>query len=143
MLQHSDNSVAANYLQIHGFSDGTNNASTCITSLDGVGSGYTGYTYRNDSCYVRIVETAQTLGCRGSAAFFTNKVTFTWTVNDANANYITLIAYGGDGITNAKVNTVQVGTTGTGTVNYTGLGFNPSDGKSVIFTLAVPFLIQI
>ena len=50
------------------------------------------------------------------------------------ATYIHLIAYGGADITNAKVNTVDIGTTSTGTSDYTGLGFNPTADKAVLFT---------
>ncbi len=134
----TDNSSIAHHQLSYGFSDGTNQACVTIGSEDAAAAADAGRSHRTDSCFARLSESApnNTLVCRGSAAFGTNKVTFTWTVNDAVATIIDVWAIAGDDITNVKVNTVDVGRTTTGTQSYTGLGFTPQgDNKSVIFSL--------
>ena len=136
----ADNTVSAHYQWIQGFSDGTNNACVCIASEDNSALSNTSYTYRSDSCFIKTDDANNnTLLVRGSAAFSTNQVTFTWTTNNSDATYITLVAYGGSGNTHAKVNTVQVNATATGTINYTELVFNPSDNNSVLFYTCTAF----
>jgi hypothetical protein len=121
----------------YGFSDGTNQACWTVRSEDAQATSDTGGSHRTDAVIgMQNATTPATVQVRGSVAFGTNKVTFTWTVNDANALHIYVIAFGGTDITNAKVNTVSTGRTTTGTQDYTGLGFNPTgSGESILFTL--------
>ena len=133
----ADNTVSTHYQWGQGFSDGTNHACFAAVSDDADAAGDTAKSYRNDSVFVRLNEsfTTITIQSRATCAFATNKVTFTWVVNDTTATYLTLYAFGGDDITNAKVATVDVGRNTAGTQNYTGLGFNPAAGEAVLFTL--------
>ena len=132
-----DNTVAAHYQWIQGFSDGTTHASVVAGTRDAQATTLAGRTLRTDSVFVRLDEAAPstTVKVRASCSFGTNKVTFTWNVNDGVATYITMWAFGGTAITNAKVNTVDVGRTTAGTQNYTGLGFTPTSGNAALFTL--------
>jgi hypothetical protein len=133
----TDTSVTAHYQYSHGFSDGTNHACMTVASRDAALSSDTARVLRTDSVIAKLNDTSNnTLAAQASVTFGVNKVTFTWTVNNTEANWITLFALGGTGITNAKVNTVDVGRTTTGVQSYTGLGFNPVQNESVIFTLA-------
>ena len=132
-----DNTILANYQYCHGFSDGTNHACVVSASRDAQLTSDTSRSMRTDSVVARLNDTSNnTVTSSATVAFATNKVTFTWNVNDANALWMTVLAIGGTGITNAKVNTVAVARTTTGVQNYTGLGFDPVQDESVIFTLA-------
>jgi hypothetical protein len=134
----ADNSVSAHFQWCQGFSDGTNHACNTIVSDDADAASDNCMSTRNDSVFVRLLEDFTTLSVesRATCAFATNKVTFTWVVNDAVATRITLVAYGGSDITHAKVNTVDIANAGTGLTDYTGLGFNPAGGgHSVLFTM--------
>ena len=133
-----NNTVSAHYHAIMGLSDGTNACCVGSTSDDADAASDTATVYLNTTLgiFQHLDEVDNAVGTsRATIAFGTNKVTFTWAVNDANATLITLFAIGGDDITNVKVNTVDVGTTGTGTIDYTGLGFTPTDKNSVLFLL--------
>ena len=131
-----DVTVTAHYQWSQGFSDGTTHACVTITSDDADAAADTQMVHAG-SVYVRMneISNASVLE-RATCSFITNAVRFTWAVASTTATRICMWAIGGDDITNVKVNTVDVGTTGTGTVNYTGLGFNPVDGESVLFTLS-------
>lgn len=132
----ADNTLSNNYQLIKGFSDGTNHACVAVASQDGVGTSNTGRLHRNDSVFIRLNSTTPTTTvCRGSCVFQTNNIRFTWDVQDANAYYIGLLVIGGADITNCKVNTVDIGTTGTGNTDYTGLGFTPTSPNGILFTL--------
>jgi hypothetical protein len=133
----ADNTLSAHFQWIQGFSDGTNHACILVSSEDAVVSSSDTYrSHRNDCVYVHRNVATGTVDQVATCTFGTNKVTFTWTTNDTQATYITLVAYGGGAITNVKVNTVTVAKSGTGTQDYTGLGFNPAgSGASVLMTL--------
>lgn len=140
VFSHGGTGVGANYAHynwIQGFSDGTNHACLSITSDDADSPSDTAQYYTDDNIYARMFET-NNAGIAESAtcSFGTNKVIFTWGANSITSTWITLVAFGGSDITNVKVNTVDVNTTSTGTVNYTGLGFNPVADHAAIFTLA-------
>lgn len=135
------NNTTAQYQQCVGFSDGTNHACFCIGSDDGSAAADTGRIHSNADVFIRVSEDnpANTVICRGSVAFATNKVTFTWTLNDVSATRITVWAFGGDDITNVKVNTVDINETVNGaTEDYTGLGFTPSgNGNTALFLMGI------
>jgi len=133
----SDNIMTDHFSLSYGFSDGTNQACVAVVSEDAAATSDTGRIHYNNRVYARLdTATPATVRCEGSIVFATNKVTFTWDVQEAVATYIGLIAIGGDDITNAKVNTVDIGTTGTGNTDYTGLGFTvPQSPNGVLFTL--------
>jgi hypothetical protein len=132
----ADNTASAHYQVSIGFSDGTNSAVMVATSDDADAAADVQRYYNTNGVYLRMLETTNsTIEERATVAFGTNKVTFTWAVNSAQASYINLIAFGGNDITNAKVNTVDVGRATAGTQDYTGLGFNPTDNNSILFTL--------
>lgn len=136
----ANDTVSAHYQWSQGFSDGTNHACVTSTSDDADNSADTEVVHTNDSVYVRMNETNNAnVVERATVAFSTNKVTFTWVVNSTAATYIHMKAFGGSDITNVKVNTVQNGATGTGTKDYTGLGFDPTDTNSVLFTVNADF----
>jgi hypothetical protein len=134
----SDGSAEAYFQESIGFSDGTNHAGYVNASRDAVGPSTTGRIHYTGSIWAKLSDTVPTgVIAAATCAFSTNKVTFTWYLNDAVATDITLWAFGGDDITDAKVNTVSIGRTTAGTQNYTGLGFDPTgDGKSALFMLA-------
>jgi hypothetical protein len=132
----TDSSVTSQYHYSHGFSDGTNHSCVASFSKDAQTTSATSRSFRTDAVIAKMNETTHTnLATRASVIFGTNKVTFTWDVNDTSADWIIIYAVGGEGITNAKVATVSVGRTTTGVQSYTGLGFNPVQDESVIFTL--------
>ena len=134
--QTDDNTQAIHAHVSLGFSDGTNHACVATSSQDAQPSSDNGITHRTDSVIAVLdIVTPTTLVARASVAFATNKITLTWTVNNAVANYCFLYAIGGDDITNVKVATVENGTTANGNVDYTGLGFTPTDTHSALFTL--------
>jgi concanavalin A-like lectin/glucanase superfamily protein len=134
----ANNTISAHYQWIQGFADGTRNVCTAGASKDNSADSLAGGTIRNDSVFVRLSETSPTtvIQSRASCTFGTNKVTFTWVVNDTAATWITVWAIGGTGILNTKTDVIDIGTTSTGTKDYTGLGFTPVTGKSVLFTLS-------
>lgn len=133
----SDNTLTDHYQTIYGFSDGTNQASIASVSRDGVGAASTARVHRNNAAFVRLTETAPTTEADvATCTFGTNKITLTWTTLSATAVYIGLIAIGGADIENCKVNTVDIGTTGTGNTDYTGLGFTPTSPNGILFTMA-------
>ena len=93
-----------------GFYDGTTMASYVVSSRDAVGPTHAGRIHFNDRIWCKTFPTSpQTIEAYATCVFGTNKVTFTWTLNDAVATDITIWAFGGAGITGAKVNTVDVG----------------------------------
>lgn len=131
-----DNTFTDGYWAIYGFSDGTNMTCASSVSQDAAASGNTGRTFRDDSVFVRLNPTdGTTILSQATCTFSTNKVTFTWTTNDAVATRLVMYAFGGTDITNVKVDTIQMGTVTTGNYDYTGVGFNPSAGDSVLFLL--------
>lgn len=132
--------LANEYSQTIGFSDGTNHAAIAIHSDDGSAAADTGRIHSNADVYIKLSQTVPTTTvlARGSVVFQTNNLRFTWTVNDAVANRITVVAFGGNDITAAKVNTVDINETVDGaTEDYTGLGFTPSEGHSIIFFIGI------
>ena len=133
----TDATVSAEYQYIEGFSDGTNQACVSCGSVDAAGASVTGRIQHDNSVFVRLSQTVPntTTASRATCVFATNKVTFTWAVNDAVATRITMWAIGGDDITSVKVSTVDTGRNTAGTQNYTGLGFNPADSTSVLFLI--------
>lgn len=139
----ADNTFSNNYQWIQGFSDGTNHACVAIWQADNdsrsVGSGSNaGRIHRNNAVFTRIsggADTNPSENSRASCSFSTNKVTLTWDLLDATATYLTIIAFGGTDITNAKVATPTVGTTSTGTRDYTGLGFDVTGPNGILFTI--------
>lgn len=132
----ADDSFAEVAAPSYGFSDGTNHACFSVRSEDNQVTSDTGGSHRTDAVIgMQHSTTPANVLVRGSCAFITNGVRFTWDINDTNALWIYVIAFGGSDITNVKVNTVDIGTTGTGTADYTGLGFTPVAGESILFTL--------
>lgn len=132
-----DNTVSDHYQWIQGFSDGTNHSCSCISSDDADAISDTSTTFWDNSVFVRVDDlNNNNVVSRATCSFSTNKVTFTWAVNNTEATYIHIIAYGGSDITNVKVGSGQIGVSASGTKDYTGLGFNPSgNGNSVLFLL--------
>ena len=133
--QTTDDTSEAHHQVIMGFSDGTTQGVTCTTAEDGVADSDAARIWRNDAVFSRLSETAPTTTelCRGSAAFSTNTVTFTWTVNDAVATQITVWAFAGDDL-QAKCAHGTIGRTTAGTTDYTGLGFTPTgNNRTAIF----------
>jgi len=133
--------LANEYSWSHGFSDGTNHAAISVHSDDGSAASDTGRIHSNADVYIKLDEATPTttVRCRGSVVFQTNNLRFTWTLNDAVATRITVIAYGGSDITGVKVNTVDINETVNGnTEDYTGLGFTPiGDNNTILFTLGI------
>lgn len=120
------NTISDHYQFIYGMSDGVNHASISYTSDDADAAADAAGIHRNDAIFSRLDEVDNaTEVARASCRFGNKSITFTWTVNDAVASLITLYVFGGDDITKVKVATTTVGSAGTGTKNYTGLGFNP------------------
>jgi hypothetical protein len=135
----ADGTNEAYYQESLGFSDGTNMAGYAVASRDAVGPTITGRQHYTGVIWAKMSLTAPhtTVTAYATCAFSNNKVTFTYPINDAEATDITLWAFGGDDITNAKVNTVSIGRNTAGSQDYTGLGFNPSgNGKSALFMLS-------
>lgn len=131
----SDDTVSANNFKSVGISDGTSHACIAGFSLDNAATSDSSSIHRNDAV-ISILTSTTVEAVRGTVAFGSNKVTFTWTVNNTTAYSIWIEAYGGDDITNAKVNTVNVNTTVTGNINYTGVGFTvDGDQKGCLLTL--------
>jgi hypothetical protein len=125
---------AAGYQTCIGFSDGTNHTCWTDTSVDNAAAANVANTHRNDS--VLVITTPGTPGTtivRGTCIFQTNNVRFTWAVNNTAGYFIHMMAIGGADITNVKVAAVDAGRNTAGTQDYTGLGFNPSNGTSVLF----------
>jgi hypothetical protein len=133
--------LANEYSWSHGFSDGTNHAAMAIHSDDGSNTSDSGRIHSNADVYIKLDEATPTttVTCRGSVAFQTNNLRFTWTVNDAVATRITVIAYAGSDITGVKVNTVNINeTVNSATEDYTGLGFTPNgDNNTALFLIGV------
>jgi hypothetical protein len=135
----ADGTNEAYYQESLGFSDGTNMSGYAVASRDAVGPTITGRQHYVGVIWAKMSLTAPntTVTAYATCTFDTNKVTFTYPINDAEATDITLLAFGGDDITNAKVNTVSIGRNTAGTQDYTGLGFDPlGDGKSALFMLS-------
>ena len=101
---------------------------------DGVASSFTTGA-QSSSVFYRSGPVTTTVFSKATCTFGTNKVTFTWEINDVVATRITLWAIGGSDITNVKAGQVTAGVTTTGTKDYTGLGFDPSDTNSVLFVI--------
>ena len=131
-----NNTTTANAYYSVGFSDGTNQACTSFASPDNRSTGIVAMSHRTDSVFCD-VNPNFSLYNSASVTFATNKVVFTWNVMDTQADQnLIVFAIGGSDITNVKVNTVDVGRTTTGTQDYTGLGFTPTAGNSILFTLS-------
>jgi hypothetical protein len=145
IIVYSNNStttaLANEYSWSHGFSDGTNHAAMAIHSDDGSNTSDAGRIHSNADVYIKLDEATPTttVRCRGSVAFQTNNLQFTWTVNDAVGTRITVIAFGGSDITGVKVNTVNINeTVNSATEDYTGLGFTPNgDNNTALFLIGV------
>jgi hypothetical protein len=123
------------FVNVLGFSDGTNDASTCIIGEHGQSTTDSRRGHRSDSVFHLLSTSTNDIVMRASVTFSSNTVTLTWDLNSADQPYLNILALGGDDITNAKVNTVQVARSSTGTQDYTGLGFTPVSGESVLFLL--------
>ena len=128
------NTISDHYQFIYGYSDGTNHACVSYTSDDADAAADVAGIHRNDAIYSRLDEVDNaTESARATITFLNKSVRVTWTVNDSVATLITLYVFGGDDIKNVKVNTVTIGSVGTGVKNYTGLGFNPEGAWHTLF----------
>ena len=133
----SDGTADAHWQYIQGFSDGTNYACIATSSEDAAAAADSARYHSNSVAFLQQnTATPATTTSIGYCVFASNKVIWTWSINDAVATDITIWAFGGKDITDAKVNTVDINRTTAGDQNYTGLGFNPADDTSVLFLLA-------
>ena len=132
----NDASAVATYINIIGFSDGTNQICQSLSSDDASAAGDAARVIEGGRVWVKLgSDNPFVKDAHGTCVFITNGVRFTWTLNDAIASIITIWAIGGDEIS-AKVNSEVIGRTTVGSRDYTGLGFNPSDGHSALFMVA-------
>ena len=106
-----------------GFSDGTNNR--------GYGASYNDDTDVSDSAKglydsaIVNIEDDNTIEVLATCTFSPNGFSLRYTENDNNARIIYYIAFGGSGITNAKVGHFAQPATATGLHTVTGVGFEP------------------
>ena len=112
----------------HGFSDGTNSASTAIVELDNVSTYDSASLIRNDACisFMDFTATTQVEIIRGKIKTFdSDGFTITWNVKNTTQYIIHYMALGGASITNVNVAQTTSGTVATGNRGYTGVGFKP------------------
>jgi len=124
--------VAADAVMCMGMSDGTNHYSVASWSDDNVA---TSDAHRRHASKAITLFANGAMHAEASVSFASGEFTVTWDTNDTTVPRVFYFVFGGDDIENVHVGTFTA-FQGTGTKDYTGLGFDMEDDYGAMFFLA-------